>query len=146
MKRKLNPMVVGLAVWILAGWLGSLFAAQTMLRLVPPSNSTTGTNLTFRLQLQSSSNSVIYVLQSSSDLLSWRTVLSGKSLPGAAVQITDLSPTNRSMFFRVREYGKLVDTNPPTWTNGPATQFVLKPPSSVGLTWAPAVDDIGVAQ
>src|SRR5579883_363809 len=147
MKRSLNSLVViGLACAALFSCLCHS-AGQTMLKIAQPGgNSGSQTNLIFKLQLQSASNSVIYVLQSSTNLLNWQTVLSGKSLPGASFKITDVSPTNSAMFFRVHEYGhRLSDTNAPTWTNGPGTQFTITPPSSLAVSWVPAFDDIGVA-
>ena len=71
------------------------------------------------MQLQSASNSVIYVIQTSTNLVNWDTLVSGKTIPGAVVQIADVSPTNQAKFFRVNEMpADLLDTNPPAWTNG----------------------------
>lgn len=124
-----------------------LLGGQTTLKLAKPERPAAGQGLTFKLQLQGGTNTVIYVLQSSTNLVSWETVVSGRVKAGAVIELSDVSPTNKAKFFRVREYGPdLVDTNPPSWTNGLHAQFSVIPPSGASVTWAAASDDVGVAQ
>lgn len=121
-------------------------ASQTSLNLVPSASPKTG-QFTLKLQVQSVSNSVIYVIQTSTNLVNWNTVVSGKTQPGALLQLANVSPTNQAAFFRVNELPvNFVDTNPPAWTNGVGGQFTLMPPSGATLTWNPATDNVGVAQ
>ena len=123
-----------------------LLAGQTTLKLVKPNLPLAGPKVTFKLQLQSGSNGVIYAIQSSTNLVNWQTVLSGKSKPGAVIQLADISATNHAQFFRVREFGSsLVDSTPPGWTNGVNGQFVITPPATVSVGWSAAEDDVGVA-
>ena len=147
MKRHFKTaMLTGLGAVALGLSLVHLFAGQTSLKLVPQSQTKPG-QFTLKMQVQSTSNSVIYVIQTSTNLIKWDTLVSGKTKPGAVIQIADVSPTNQARFFRVNELpADLVDTNPPAWTNGVGTQLTLTPPSGVTVTWKPATDDVGVAQ
>ena len=142
-----SAVLLGLGGLVATMSLLHLLAGQTTLKLVKPNPPLAGQNVTFKLQLQSGSNAVIYVIQSSTNLVNWQTVLSGKSQPGAVIQIGNVSATNHAQFFRARELpAGLVDTNPPAWTNGVGAQFTLTPPSGVTVGWNPATDDVGVAQ
>ncbi len=147
MKRYFKTaMLTGLGAVALGLSLAHLFAGQASLKLVPQSQTKPG-QFTLKMQVQSTSNSVIYVIQTSTNLIKWETLVSGKTKPGAVIQIADVAPTNQAKFFRVNELpADLMDTNPPAWTNGTGTQFTLAPPSGVTVTWNPATDDVGVAQ
>ncbi len=126
--------------------LAHLMAAQTSLRMTPAATAKPG-QFTLKVQLQSTSNSVVYVIQTSTNLVNWNTLVSGKTTPGAVVQIADVTPTNKAQFFRVNEMPpNLLDTNPPAWTNGVGGQFTLTPPSGIAVGWNPATDNVGVAQ
>ena len=135
----------GGAVLLTLALLG-LHAGQTSLKLVSaPSGGPA--QFTLRLQMQSTSNSVLYVIQTSTNLIQWDTLVSGKAKPGTLLQVADVSPANHAKFFRVNELSpNLVDTNPPAWTNGVGGTFTLLPPAGATVGWNPATDDIGVAQ
>ncbi len=147
MKRHFkSALLTGLGAVVLGLSLLHLFAAQTSLKLVPQSPAKPG-QFTLKMQVQTTSNSVIYVIQTSTNLVTWDTLVSGKTKPGTVIQVADVTPTNRAKFFRVNELpADLVDTNPPVWTNGVGTQFTLTPPSGVNVAWNPATDNVGVAQ
>ena len=147
MKRHFKTaMLMGLGVVALGLSLAHLVAGQTSLKLVPQAQTKPG-QFTLKMQVQSTSNSVIYVIQTSTNLIKWDTLVSGKTKPGAVIQIADVSPTNQAKFFRVNELpADLADTNPPAWTNGVGTQLTLTPPSGVTVSWNPATDNVGVAQ
>ena len=134
-----GAMILGVSV-------AHLLAAQTSLKMTPAATSKPG-QFTLKVQLQSTSNSVIYVIQTSTNLVNWDTLVSGKTIPGAVVQIANVTPTNKAQFFRVNEMPHdLLDTNPPAWTNGVGGQFTLTPPSGITVGWNPATDNVGVAQ
>lgn len=123
-----------------------LSADQTSLQLQPKAQAKPG-RVTLKLQVQSTSNSVIYVIQTSTNLVHWETLVSGKTTPGAVIQMGDISPTNPAKFFRLKELSpNLVDTNPPAWTNGTGAQLTFTPPAGVTVGWNAATDNIGVAQ
>ena len=122
------------------------FASQASLKLLPADMTSSG-QFTLKVQLQSTTNSVIYVIQTSTNLMHWDNLVSGKTKPGTVIQIADISPTNRAKFFRVNEFPlDMTDTNPPTWTNGVGGQLTLNPPTGVSIGWNPATDNVGVSQ
>ena len=147
MKRHSKAAVlIGLGAVMLEISLLRLLADQPSLKMVPAVSANPG-QVTLKLQLQSTSNSVIYVIQTSTNLVQWNTLVSGKTKPGAVIQLGDVLPTSPVKFYRVTELPVgLVDTNPPAWTNGVGGQFTLAPPSGVTVEWNPAIDNIGVAQ
>ena len=141
-----SAVLAGAGTVLLAVSLFGLHAGQTSLKLVSSAPNGSG-QVTLRLQMQSTSNSVLYVIQTSTNLIQWDTLVSGKAKPGALLQVANVSPANNAKFFRVNELPEdLVDTNPPAWTNGVGGTFSLLPPTGVTLGWKPATDDIGVAQ
>src|SRR5689334_21322982 len=99
MKRNFKTTIaLGAVALVLAISLFHLFASQLNLKLAPNPTSP-GKQVTFKLQVQSGSNSVIYLLQSSTNLANWQTVLSGKATPGSTVQIGNVNPTEKARFF-----------------------------------------------
>ncbi len=141
-----SAVVLGLGGIVVTLSLLHLLAGQSTIELVRPNPPPAGTNVTFALQLQSGSNGVIYVIQSSTNLVDWEPVMSGKSEPGVVIQVANVAATNHAQFFRARELpGDLMDTNPPTWTNGANGRFVITPPTAVSVCWDAAADDVGVA-
>jgi len=148
MKRHLKSMVLASAgAVVLAVSLLHLRAGQTALKLVPTTSPSQPGQFTLKLQVQIASNSVIYVVQTSTNLVDWQTLVSGKGQPGALIQVADIPAANQAQFFRARELpADLVATNPPSWTNGVGAQFKLTPPSGVRVGWAPPTNDVGVAQ
>ena len=132
-----SAVLAGAGAVLLAVSLFGLQAGQTSLKLVPSAPGETG-QVTLRLQMQSTSNSVLYVIQTSTNLIQWDTLVSGKAKPGALLQVANVSPANNAKFFRVNELpADLVDTNPPAWTNGVGGTFSLLPPTGVTLGWSP---------
>src|ERR1017187_409842 len=106
-----SAVLAGGAAVLVALSLVGLHAGQTALKLVSSASGGPG-QFTLRLQMQSTSNSVIYVIQTSTNLIQWDTLVSGKAKPGALLQIADVSAANHVKFFRVNEISPdLVDTN-----------------------------------
>ena len=133
-----GAVLLGLGLW-------HLHAGQTSLNLSLTAPPAAG-QFTLKMQVHSSSNSIIYVIQTSTNLIQWDTLVSGKAKPGAVIQVANVSPANQAKFFRVNELPPgLVDTNPPAWTNGVGGQFTLTPPSGVTVGWNPATDNVGVS-
>ena len=132
MKRHFKAaFLTGLGAVMLGISLLQLLAGTTTLKMVP-GVSANPSQLTLKLQVQSTSNSVIYVIQTSTNLVQWDTLVSGRTKPGAVIQLGDVVPTSPAKFYRLTELpAGFVDTNPPAWTNGAGVQFTLTPPSGV---------------
>lgn len=140
----LLPVLLALSQTLL---LQSLHAATSpSLRIEPQSPAPKGRTPWFKLHLQGGSNTTVFLIQSSTNLLNWRPVLSGKSKPGQDLIVMEVMPTNKAQFFLLREIGGQTDTNPPAWTNGVNGRLTPISPGLIRVSWDPATDDVGVAQ
>ena len=137
--------LLGVAAVALAASLFRLQGDPASLKLTTADPKTKGDQITFKLQLEGGSNGVIYLIQSSTNLTDWETLLSVKSQPGAALPLGDVTATNKTRFYRVQPKGPGTDTNAPSWTNGVNGRATVSPPATVVASWDPAIDDVGVA-
>ena len=147
MKRSLRwSLGFALAGLVALGLGRTVLALPASLQIGSPGQLHVAKGVTFKLQLQCSSNGVAYLIQSSTNLTDWQTVLSVKAKPGEVIPLGDWSETNKARFYKLVELGSLVDTNPPTWSNGLNGRFSVSLPGSVIASWDAAKDNIGVAE
>jgi len=146
MKRRTYLLLVaaalglGAAVFHLAAGAGSLVPARLVLEPPGPAGGVRAAgapdHLSFKLKLESGTNGVIYVIQSSPNLANWQTLLSVKSTPGV-MSLGEVPATNAMQYFRLIQ-GAGDDTNAPAWTNGVQGKLVSGPPGRIIARWAPA--------
>src|SRR5438105_3704378 len=141
MKRNLNLAWLGLGGLLLLMSLLRLLAGPPSLKITPPNPPPPADKMKFNLQLQGSSQGGINLIQSSTNLLSWETILSVNAKPGEVIAAGEIRPTNATRFFRVLQADSSVrDTNAPSWTNGLKAKFAVTGPSTATLSWDAAVD------
>lgn len=105
-----------------------------------------GENL-LRLELQGGPTNATFQIQASTNLLSWETRAATLTHPGTVTPLADITPSNSVQFFRLQPVGSsLTDTNPPSWTNGLGARLSFQSPGMYSLSWAPALDNTGVAE
>lgn len=109
---------------------------------VTPKNN----ELVVRLQVEAGTNGATYVIQTSTNLTQWRTLLAVKPAAGEAVTVGNIPATNQQAFFRLMELNIEAETNAPAWTNGVRGSFVLINPGSIRASWAEANDDTGISE
>lgn len=105
-----------------------------------------GNQVNVRLELESGTNNTTYIVQSSTNLFSWKTILAVRPPAGATLTLGNFPATNQTTMFRLIELNDLTETNPPAWSNGLSSQFTVTPPNRVATTWNAATDDTGVAE
>lgn len=121
---------------------GKLTATAQPPLLVVPQNG----QVHVRLDLAASTNTTTYIVQSSTNLLNWKTVLAVRPAAGSTLTVGSFPATNPATLFRLVELGSLTETNSPAWSNGLSSTFAVTPPNRVSLSWNEASDDTGVAE
>ncbi len=99
-----------------------------------------------QLQLLGGVTNGIYRVQSSTNLIQWRTIMAVKSGPIQPLPLGNLPTTGGATFYRALGVSGVGDTNPPAWSNGVGGTFTLTSPTSLLVNWREATDDTGVAQ
>jgi RHS repeat-associated protein len=117
------------------------------------------------LRVQGATTNATYLVQTSSNLTQWRTLLTVRPDAGNAIPAETLQPTQAVIFYRLLELAKpthapvpfasagdlrglddpLGDTSPPSWPTGPNGRLTIGPSTGWTASWEPATDDVAVA-
>ncbi len=141
-----SALLTGVGALLLTLPLLPLRGDQSTLKIERPAPPPKQNPLTFKLQVQSDTNGMAYVIQASTNLVDWKPVLTVKPPPGEPVSASQVPATNDLSFFRL--VGLLsatsTNTNGPVWTNGVGDGFSLLPPAILEARWKPATDTNGI--